>query len=122
MTGGPREYDQEYVARTGAAVRRRLGYTHDRGTVTRFVVQLEYDQNGEWTPVVRYDHDTGGDQSHDVTEEGIHIDVYRDGEKYRTEYVAPPMPAGVALDFAEDHLAENVQHFIERFEEWHGIR
>ena len=32
------------------------------------------------------------------------------------------MPAGVALDFAEDHLAENTQRFITRYEEWHEIR
>lgn len=61
-------------------------------------------------------------ESRHVTDEGLHIDVYRDAEKYRQEYVAPPMPAGVALDFAEDHLAENTQRFITRFEEWHEIR
>jgi hypothetical protein len=47
--------------------------------------------------------------------------VYGDCEKYRTEYVAPALPAGVALDLAEDNLAENAERFTERFEEWHGI-
>jgi hypothetical protein len=47
--------------------------------------------------------------------------MYRDGEKYRTEYIAPPMPPGVALDLAEDHLSKNIQRFIKRFEQWHGI-
>lgn len=88
----------------------------------RFVVQLEYRRNDSWTPVVRYDHNPASEHGHDVTEEGLHIDVYRDGEKYRTEYVAPPMPAGVAVDFAEDHLTENTQRFVRRFEEWHGIK
>jgi hypothetical protein len=55
------------------------------------------------------------------TNKGLHIDVYRDGETYRQEYVAPPMPAGVATDFAEDQLTENVQRFTRRFEEWHEI-
>jgi len=119
MTDQPREYDREYVARMGSAVRRRLGYSHDRGDITRFVVQLEYCLGDEWLPVVRYDHDVDGEQGHDVTDEGLHIDVYRESEKYRTEYVAPPMPPGIALDFAEDHLRENLQRFIERFEEWH---
>jgi len=122
MTDEPRDYDRGYTTRTGSTVRRRLGYSHDHGEVTRFVVQLEYRHEGEWTPVVRYDHDAESDHGHDVTDEGLHIDVYRDGENYRTEYVAPPLPAGVALDFAEDHLAENAQRFITRFEEWHGIR
>lgn len=122
MTDEPREYDREYTARTGTTVRRRLGYSHDHGEVTRFVVQLEYLYEEEWTPIVRYDHGPTSTHGHDVTDEGLHIDVYRDGEKYRTEYVAPPLPAGVALDFAEDHLLENAQRFITRFEEWHEIR
>jgi hypothetical protein len=52
-----------------------------------------------------------GQFGHDVSEEGIHIDIYRGGEKYRTEYVAPPMPAKRALDRAEDHLANNLVGF-----------
>ena len=122
MTDEPRDYDREYTTRRGTTVRRRLGYSHDLGEVTRFVVQLEYLYEDEWTPVVRYDHDPASMHGHDVTDEGLHIDVYRDGEKYRQEYVAPPMPAGVALDFAEDHLNENTQRFTRRFEEWHEIR
>lgn len=118
----PKGYDREFTTPLRYSVRRRLGYAHERGTVTRFVVQLEYRCDGEWTPVVRYDHDTASAHGHDVTAEGLHIDVYRNGEKYRTEYVAPPMPAGVALDFAEDHLAENDERFIERFEKWDGIK
>ena len=122
MSEEPRDYDREYTAWRGTTVRRRLGYSHDHGDMTRFVVQLEYQYEGEWTPVVGYDHDPASVHGHDVTEEGLHIDVYRGGEKYRQEYVAPPMPAGVALDFAEDHLTENTQRFTRRFEEWHEIR
>jgi hypothetical protein len=118
-----RGYDHERTVPVGTLGRRRFGYTHERGDVTRFTVQLEYLIDGEWTPVVRYDHDAVTDHgSHDVSEEGLHMDVYRDGEKLRQEYVAPPMPAGVPLNFAEDHLRENMQRFIERFEGWHGIR
>lgn len=115
---GPREYDHERVVEVGQVIRRRLGYSHDRGDVTRFVVQLEYQLDG-WQPVVRYDHDPASVHGHDVTDKGLHIDIFRDGKKYRTEYVAPPMPAAVALDLAEDHLTENVERFVTRFEEWH---
>jgi len=120
MTEEPRDYDREHTARIDADVRQRLGYSHDKGEVTRFVVQLEY-RLDEWEVVVRYDHDPESTHGHDVTEEGLHIDMYRDSEKYRTEYVAPSMPPGVALDFAEDHLSKNIQRFIKRFEQWHGI-
>ena len=60
-----------------------------------------------------------GEHTHDVGEEGLHIDIYRDGEKHATEFITRPVPPGVALSLAEDHLSENVQRFIRRFEEWH---
>jgi hypothetical protein len=119
---GPQDYDREYTDPLSGVTRVRLGYSHDRGEVTRFVVQLEYCVEGEWREVVRYDHDPASEFGHDVTEDGLHIDVYRDGEQYRTEYVAPPMPAGLALDRAEDHLSNNLEGFTTRFEQWHGIR
>lgn len=119
----PREYDREYLAGEEGPIRRRVGYDTDRGAVTRFVVQLEYHRAGEWRPVVRYDHDgTGASEfAHDVSEEGLHIDIYREGEKVATEYVAPPQPAARALTRAEDHLTQNLEWFVERYEEWHGI-
>lgn len=101
MSESPRDYDREFLTRERAAVRRRLGYSHDRGKVVRFVVQLEYRMEDDWTPVVRYDHDPASDHGHDVTEEGLHVDIYRDGEQHRREWIAPPMPASVALDFAK---------------------
>jgi hypothetical protein len=119
---GPQDYEREYTDPLSDVTRVRLGYSHDRGEVTRFVVQLEYCVESEWREVVRYDHDPASEFGHDVTEEGLHIDVYRDGEQYRTEYVAPPMPAGLALDRAEDHLSNNLEGFTTRFEQWHGIR
>lgn len=122
MNDTPREYDREYTTTVSATVRRRLGYSHDRGTVTRFVVQLEYRHEDEWHEVARYDHAPESEQGHDVETEGLYIDVYRDGKKHWTEYIAPPMPAGVALDRAEDHLTQNTVAFIERYERWHGIR
>lgn len=122
MSEEPREYDREYTDALSDVTRIRLGYSHDHGKVTRFVVQLEYCVEDEWREVVRYDHDPASEFGHDVTEEGLHIDIYRDGEQYRTEYVAPPMPAGLALDRAEDHLSNNLEGFTSRFEQWHGIR
>lgn len=123
MTEGPREYEREWTVPVGEHARQRVGLTTAQGDVTRFVVQLEYDRGGGWEPVVRYDHDADAppEAAHDVTEEGLHIDIYRDGEKHATEFVAGPLPAGVALDLAEDHLANNLERFIRRFERWHGI-
>ena len=123
---GPRDYDLEYTAPEGGPVRRRLGIDVDRGQVTRFVVQLEYLLEAdpeEWATVVRYDHDAEGsdEAAHDVTEEGLHIDVYRDGEKVDSHELTPPMEANDALEHAEDHLSEHLDGYIRRFEQWHEI-
>lgn len=123
----PREYDKEFTTPLEYRVRRRLGIDVNRGQVRRFVVQLEYlldVERDEWTTVVRYDHDAGGsdEAAHDVTEEGLHIDVYRDGEKVDSHELTPPLPANAALDVAEDHLNEHIEGYIRRFEQWHGIK
>ncbi len=122
----PREYDREFTERVGRRSRRRLGLDIKRGIVTRFVVQLEYGRNiveDEWDEVVRYDHDSEGssEAAHDVTEDGLHIDIYRDGEKIESHELTPPLPSNVALNRAEEHLRENLKGYIRRFEEWHQI-
>jgi len=128
MADGPREFDKEFVAAYGPnRVRRRLGIDVDRGVVTRFVLQLEYlidPLADEWETVVRYDHDAKGspEATHDVTEDGLHIDVYRDGEKVDSHELTPPKPANEALDIAEEHLAEHLVGYVRRFERWHGIK
>lgn len=55
------------------------------------MVPLESHHGGEWQPVVRYDHDGTGESehAHDVTKDGLYIEIYRDGEKHASEYVAP---------------------------------
>lgn len=119
----PREYDREYTTPARGPLRQRVGLDIDRGVVERFVVQLEYRHDDEWHPVVRYDHD-GTDESahaHDVSDDGLHIDIYRDDSKVATEFIAPPRPAGEAIDHAEEHLSENLERFVERYETWHGI-
>lgn len=103
-------------------VRLRTGFTTTRGEVTAFLVQLEYRLDGDWAVVVRYDHHSEARMGHDVTKEGLHRDVYRDGEKSFVERVTGPTPAKEGLDFAEEDLRENAQRYIKRFEKWHGIR
>ncbi|RAW44041.1 hypothetical protein DQW50_16415 [Halorubrum sp. 48-1-W] len=122
MSEEPREYDREFTTPLEYRVRRRIGYSHAHGEVTRFVVQMEYRLDGGWAEIVRFDHDPESDHGHDVTVEGVHMDVYRDGEKLRSEEVFPPMSASDALTFAEEHLNRHAERYINRFEQWHGIR
>jgi hypothetical protein len=123
---GPRDYGKEFTVQVDRWARRRLGIDVERGEVTRFVVQLEYLVDplvDEWATVVRYDHDEGGsdEATHDVTEDGLHIDIYRDGEKVDSHELTPPIPANQALNAAEDHLNTHLNGYIRRFEQWHGI-
>ena len=122
MTEQPREYDREFTTPLEHRVHRRIGYSHNRGDITRFVVQLEYRLDRDWVEVVRFDHDPEAMHGHDVTEEGVHMDVYRDGEKLRSEEIFPPMTANEALTFAEEHLNQHAEQYIRRFEQWHRRR
>lgn len=122
MAEEPEAYNREFTADVTVKSRRRLGYSHEKGEVTRFVAQLEYFLSGSWVEVVRFDHDPTANHCHDVTKEGVHMDIYRDGEKFRTEEVFPPMEPSEALTYAEDHLNQHAKRYIKRFEEWHGIR
>lgn len=35
--------------------------------------------------------------------------------------MSPPIPANDGFDYAEEDLRENVERFIKRFEQWHGV-
>jgi len=103
-------------------VQLRTAFSTEHGEVTRFMVQLEYWLEGSWREVIRYDHDRDAPGGHDITEEGLHRDIYRDGEKIHSKAVSPPMPAGEGFEAAEEDLRENVERFIKRFERWHGVK
>lgn len=89
--------------------------------MTRFIVQLEYWHDGEWHEVVRYDHDEDAPGGHDVADEGLHLDVYRDGEKAFVEDLTGPIDANEALNFAEEHLRTHNEAYTKRYERWHNL-
>ena len=102
-------------------VQLRTAFTAERGEVRRFVTQLEFWLDDEWTEVVRYDHDRDAEGGHDVTEEGLHRDIYRDGEKHDVKRVTGPIPANEAFSYAEEDLYENAERYVTRFKQWHGV-
>lgn len=69
--------------------------------------------------MARFDHDVDG--PHDVGEEGLHLDVYRDGEKYRRSTDFPPVPVNEAIAFCEQYFRENATYLLARFERWHDV-
>lgn len=119
-----RQYDREHTyAATGVSQARiREGTTVEGGEVIRFVRQIEYRIDGEWQPVVRYDHGPS-EGEHDVGEEGLHIDVYRHGSKDEEHSgpIALPESPTRALTRAEDDLQERFEEHIKRFERWHDL-
>lgn len=117
----PREYGREYIKKLSHEGRVRVGHTIEAGEVRRFMIQLECRIEGEWDPVVRFDHDGTGEaeHAHDVTEEGVHMDVYRSGEKERVEEIFPPLPAPQALTHAEEHISMYAERYITRYKEWY---
>lgn len=71
--------------------------------------------------VVRYDHDDESPGGHDVRAEGLHRDVYREGEKVGEEAVSLPISANDGFNYAEEDLRENAERYVRRFERWHNI-
>jgi len=115
------EYDRVDPIPVNSKTQLRRGIATEHGNVPRFFFQLEYRLGDEWAEVVRFDHNEDAEAGHDVTEEGVHMDVYRDGEKIDTVRIAGPMPGSEALDLAEAHLAEHGKRYTTRFEQWHNL-
>lgn len=84
-------------------------------------MQLEYRLADDWVEIVRSDHDEASTHRHDVTEDGVHPDVFRDGAEVRSAEIFPPMPPNEALTFVEDRIAEHGERYVKRFEARHGI-
>jgi hypothetical protein len=117
------EYDITPVPnRLAEAVQLRIAFSKERGTITRFMVQLEYWLDSDWREIVRYDHARDAPGGHDITEEGLHRDVFRDGEKVETVQVSGPIPANEGFNYAEDDLRKDAEHYTKRFEQWHDIK
>lgn len=99
----------------------------DGGSMARFVVQLEYDLAAEtesapaWRVVARFDHDVASAGGHDVTEEGLHLDVYREGKRYARARNFPKLPPGPAMRYAESYLRQHADLLLARFERWHDL-
>ena len=101
--------------------RLRFDLEKERGTPTRFLVQLEYRVEGEWQPVAHFDHNPDGTYGHDVTEEGLHLDVYRDGKQVRTKRDFPTVPLSTAPDYCVSYFKTNADPLLRRFEQWHNL-
>lgn len=87
-----------------------------------FVVQLEYNaqpnvlEADDWRQVARFDHDPSAPNGHDVTEEGLHMDVYSGGEKVDVKREFPDVPLSEAVQFCESYLVERRDDILSQFD------
>jgi len=114
------EYDREWTTRMddpARATRLRFGLSTVDGRPVRFLVQLEYERDGEWRPVARFDHERGGPAYRDVEISGLHLDVYApDGTQRRKVTGFPPIDETAAVPAAEQYLHRHYQRMIEEYE------
>lgn len=103
-------------------------YGREGGRLVYFVVLLYYyttgvPGTGEPKTVVGFDHDERGQRTpHDVCIEGLHMDVYRNAEKYTVVTAFPPVySAEDALSTAIRHTRTNASTYVSRFERWHDV-
>ena len=71
--------------------------------LTRFRVQLEHHVVDEWQQIVGSDHNPDAETGHDVTVEGVHLDVYRGGERIDREQLFDLTTPSNALDIARPY-------------------
>ena len=121
MSDEPEGYDREFTTIIYRRAQIRTGLSTDRGDVTRFLVQLEYWHDGEWLTVVRFDHNPNTEFGHDITEDGLHMDIYRDDQKYRVKDDFPPVELNRAPRYCTAYIHEHADRLIRRFEQWHNV-
>lgn len=114
-------YDLEFTTVVDRRAQIRVGLSTRRGDVSAFFVQLEYWHDGDWQEVARFDHAPGTPMGHDVEAEGLHMDVYRDGEKYRVERDFPPVELNRAPRYCTTYLRTHAGRLVRTFERWHDL-
>lgn len=112
------EFYRRAVSRSDGELRYRV--KTERGRITAFVVQLYCWRDGSWRLVAQPDHNPTMAEGHDVTEGGVHVDVFRDGEKHETETAPHPGPLNpeLALDYAISYLEMHDKRLIRQYDAW----
>lgn len=116
---------REHVAQIHAPiVRRRTIIEKERGAVAAFCVQLEFNRypgsgsDDRWQYIARFDHNPSTAIGHDITEEGLHMDLHHPVAEDRVAKGFPPVPICDAPHFAERFFDENYLKICERYIGW----
>lgn len=107
-------------------VRRRTCIETADGNVSAFYVQLEMnlspskDSESEWTDIACFDHQPERERGHDVTREGLHLDIYHPNgpDRMITDF------CGVDLNhaprFCELYFEGNYRELCRQYADWAG--
>jgi len=114
-----------YVSVIHAPIARRRTYldTVD-GRVTRFYVQLEYNcqtspgVSDDWVAIALFDHQPENEQGHDISNEGLHMDIRHPVEADRKTTDFPSVSVNQAPGFCENYFDQNYRSICHRFEKW----
>jgi hypothetical protein len=121
MTDEGEGYDREFTTIISRRAQIRAGLSTRKGDVERFFIQLEYWLDGQWLEAVRFDHDPDTEFGHDITEDGLHMDIYRNGQKHRVKDDFPPVELNRAPRYCTTYIREHADRLIRRFEQWHNV-
>jgi hypothetical protein len=122
-----REIDPLWIRWPYARVRRERDI--QRGEIQYFISQLEYDiqatpvgdNKPDWRIVARFDHNTDPDRGHDIREEGLHLDIYKYGEKHKVRDNFPYISLSAAPEFCDRFFKQNAPKLLHQFERWHNL-
>ncbi|APX98555.1 DUF7718 family protein [Natronorubrum daqingense] len=105
----------------------RTYFATDRGQVIRFVVKLEYNISNntalleKWEEVARFDHNPESQDGHDITDEGLHMDLIEPNGDDRRAWGFPDVPINDAPRWCESYFESNHRRLTKRFAKEIGI-
>ncbi|AAV44347.1 unknown (plasmid) [Haloarcula marismortui ATCC 43049] len=104
-------------------VRLRVHIETANGDVEKFTIQLEYNValvgpgKNDWGPLARFDHNPHSKRGHDVTQEGLHLDLIDpDGTKYKVRRGFPNKPINDYPKHCELYLLDKSRRLTLDFE------
>lgn len=121
MAAGPSGFDSHYVLATSRAdCRIGVGFDTERGTVQRFLVQLElrrFGGDGDWTQIARVDHNPTSFTGHVLRSEGVHVDIVRPGGDEARIHPTDRRPSGRGdlggvIDVAVEYFRRHPSYFV----------
>lgn len=121
--------EKDYIKSTDLSyLRLRFHLITSRGEPTEFLIQLEYNHRlvdtgaDSWGAIARFDHNPQALDGHDVSEEGLHLDLLNpDGSKQDVRRGFPAIPLSDCPTYCEKYLLSRAQQLLINYEKRNNI-